>query len=97
MPERPQQSYFGKIALIAWREFRHTALTKGFIFGAIAVPVLMFGVIALIPQLISKQSPPLKGTIVHRAGAGDPRSSRRQGRGAQGALREPALGCHGAD
>ncbi|MEY4119591.1 MAG: hypothetical protein RLZZ116_2919, partial [Planctomycetota bacterium] len=64
MPERPQQSYFGKIALIAWREFRHTALTKGFIFGAIAVPVLMFGVFALIPQLISKQSPPLKGTIV---------------------------------
>ena len=64
MPERPQQSYLGKIVLIGWREFRHTALTKGFIFGAIALPVLMFGVLALIPSLISKQSPPLKGTIV---------------------------------
>ena len=46
MRERPQQSYLGKIALIAWREFRHTALTKGFIFGAVALPVIMFGVIA---------------------------------------------------
>ncbi|MEY5060538.1 MAG: hypothetical protein RIS45_459 [Planctomycetota bacterium] len=64
MPERPQQSYLGKIALIGWREFRHTALTKGFIFGAIALPIVMFGVIALIPALISKQTPPLVGTIV---------------------------------
>jgi hypothetical protein len=51
MPERPQQSYFGKIFLIAWREFRHTALTKGFIFGAVAMPILMFGVIGLMPAL----------------------------------------------
>ena len=64
MPERPQQSYFGKILLIAWREFRHTALTKGFIFGAVAMPVLMFGVISLMPMLLSKEVPPLVGTIV---------------------------------
>jgi ABC-2 type transport system permease protein len=64
MPERPQQSAFAKVALVAWREFRHTALTKGFIFGAIAVPVLMFGVFALMPLLLSRESPPLVGTIV---------------------------------
>jgi len=63
MPERPQQSYLGKIALIGWREFRHTALTKGFIFGAVAMPVLMFGVIAVIPKMLSQKSPPLVGTI----------------------------------
>jgi len=63
MPDRPQQSYLGKVVLIAWREFRHTALTKGFIFGAIAMPIVMFGVLAVVPSLLSKQQPPLKGTI----------------------------------
>ena len=64
MRDRPTQSPFAKILLIGWREFRHTALTKGFIFGAVAVPVLMFGVFALMPLLLSRESPPLVGTIV---------------------------------
>ena len=64
MRESPQQSYLGKIILIAWREFRHTALTKGFIFGAVALPVIMFGVIAVIPKLLTEKSPPLVGEIV---------------------------------
>jgi len=64
MRDRPAQSSFAKILLIGWREFRHTALTKGFIFGAVAVPVLMFGVFALMPLLLSRESPPLVGTIV---------------------------------
>ena len=51
MRERPQQSYLGKILLIAWREFRHTALTKGFIFGAVALPVIMIG--AGLPQILA--------------------------------------------
>lgn len=63
MPDRPQQSYLGKVALIAWREFRHTALTKGFIIGAVAVPILMFGVFAVVPSLMSRESPPLVGSI----------------------------------
>jgi len=76
MPDRPQQSYLGKVMLIAWREFRHTALTKGFIFGAVAMPVVMFGVIAVLPNLLSKQQPPLKGTIavVDPSGAVVPRA-----------------------
>jgi ABC-2 type transport system permease protein len=50
--------------MVAWREFRHTALTKGFIFGAIVVPILMFGLIALMPLLLSDKTPPLVGTVV---------------------------------
>ena len=34
-----------KVAAIAFREFKHTALTKGFIFGALVVPVMMFAAI----------------------------------------------------
>jgi len=64
MRERPQQSYLGKILLIAWREFRHTALTKGFIFGAVALPVIMIGVIAVIPKMLTEKAPPLVGEIV---------------------------------
>ena len=63
MRDRPQSSYMGKIALIAWREFRYTALTKGFIFGAVAMPILMFGVIALVPMLITDKVPALVGSI----------------------------------
>ncbi|MFM7051581.1 MAG: ABC transporter permease [Planctomycetota bacterium] len=63
MRERPRSSYFGRIALVAWREFRHTALTKGFIIGAVAVPLVLFGVIAVLPLLVSKQVPPLIGTV----------------------------------
>ena len=63
MPERQSQSYLGKILLIAWREFRHTALTKGFIIGAIAFPVIMFAVVAVVPSLLSRESPPLVGSI----------------------------------
>jgi ABC-2 type transport system permease protein len=62
--QRPRPSSFTRISLVAWREFRHTALTKGFIFGAIVVPVLMFGLIALMPLLLSDKTPPLVGTIV---------------------------------
>ncbi|MFZ9914573.1 MAG: ABC transporter permease [Phycisphaerales bacterium] len=64
MRERPAPSYFGRIALVAWREFRHTALTKGFIIGAVALPVLLFGVIAIMPSLITQKTPPLVGTVV---------------------------------
>ena len=66
MPEphdRPEPSYLGKIALVGWREFKHTALTKGFIFGAVVMPILMFGVFALVPMMLTKETPPLVGEI----------------------------------
>lgn len=54
---------FGKIATIAWREFRHTALTKSFLFGAVILPVLMGGCLILFPLLLASQSEPLEGTV----------------------------------
>ena len=53
----------GKIGTIAWREFRHTALTKSFLFGAVILPVLMGGCLLLFPLLLASQSQPLEGTV----------------------------------
>ena len=53
----------GKIATIAWREFRHTALTKSFLFGAVILPILMGGGLLLLPLLLASQSEPLEGTV----------------------------------
>ena len=55
---------FSRIMTIASREFRHTVLTKGFIFGAILFPMLMFVVIGVMPFLISNDQVPVRGTIV---------------------------------
>ena len=49
---------------IAIREFRHTVLTKGFIFGAILFPLVMFVVIGVMPFLLSNDQVPVRGTIV---------------------------------
>jgi len=48
---------------VAWREFRYTALTKAFIFGAIGVPILMVGVVALGPLLKQGASTTVKGPV----------------------------------
>ena len=63
MPERATTPPAVKIALVAWREFRHTALTKGFLIGAVAVPLVLFGLMAVIPLLVSRETPPLVGRI----------------------------------
>ena len=52
-----------RIRAIAWREFRYTALTKGFLFGAIILPGIMFAAIPLLSMLSSK-SAPLIGRVV---------------------------------
>ena len=38
-----------RVLSVAWREFRYTALTKGFIIAAIGVPLLMVAVLAVVP------------------------------------------------
>jgi ABC-type Na+ efflux pump permease subunit len=53
----------GKIAAVAWRDFKHTVLTKAFIFGAIGVPIIMLGLIALLIPLMSPKPRPLTGTV----------------------------------
>jgi ABC-2 type transport system permease protein len=52
------------VAAVAWREFKHTALTKAFLIGAVVVPVLMFGVVAAIPILTAGSKKPIEGTVV---------------------------------
>ncbi|HMN97238.1 MAG TPA: ABC transporter permease [Phycisphaerales bacterium] len=52
-----------KVGAVAWREFRHTALTKGFLFGAFGVPLIMIALVALLPSLVGQELLPLRGTV----------------------------------
>jgi len=52
-----------KILAVAWREFKYTALTKAFVFGALLLPMLLWAVMALAPLLASGEPPPLTGTL----------------------------------
>lgn len=56
-------SSISRVGAIAWREFKHTALTKAFILGALGVPLFMVGVVALLPMLVKQEMIPLRGTI----------------------------------
>lgn len=53
-----------KVMRIAGREFASTALTKGFIFGALVVPALLIPVIGIIGVLISQAEPPAERGVV---------------------------------
>ena len=53
-----------RIGTVAWREFRHTALTKAFILGAVVLPLVMFAVIPLIPMLTKSTPKPLTGRVM---------------------------------
>jgi ABC-type Na+ efflux pump permease subunit len=53
-----------RVRAVAWREFRHTVLTKGFIFGAIVVPAVMILAAPLIPLLMGSETPPIEGRVV---------------------------------
>ena len=53
-----------KTWIVAWREFKSTALTKAFILAVIIVPVMIIGLGVLGPLLFNPQPPPLRGTIV---------------------------------
>jgi ABC-type Na+ efflux pump permease subunit len=55
--------HMARICAVAWREFKHTALTKAFVIGAVVVPVLMFGVVAAIPLLTAGPKKPIDGTV----------------------------------
>lgn len=51
-----------KIFTVATREFRSTALTRAFLFGAVIFPLLIWGVMIGVSMLNFKK-PPLEGTI----------------------------------
>ncbi len=57
---------------VAWREFSHTALTKGFLIGAVGLPMAIFLLVPLIPSLARSTPRPIEGTIlvVDRLGGG---------------------------
>lgn len=52
-----------RVTAVALREFRHTVLTKGFIFGALVMPVIMFAAFAAIGLLLDSKLPPTVGTV----------------------------------
>ncbi len=61
-----------KVARIAGREFASTALTKGFIIGALVVPAVLVAIIPLIGVLAATAKPPaVTGTVlvIDRSGA----------------------------
>lgn len=53
-----------RILTVAWREFRTTALTKGFIFSALVFPLLVAGIGMLAPILMATSVQPLRGDIL---------------------------------
>jgi ABC-type Na+ efflux pump permease subunit len=64
-----------RVFKIAAREFSSTALTKGFLFGALVFPALIFAALPLIGRLIEKaerEAPVVQGRLVllDRSGSG---------------------------
>ncbi|MBI68656.1 MAG: hypothetical protein CMJ38_01290, partial [Phycisphaerae bacterium] len=56
-----------KVFTVAWREFRDTAMTKAFIFGAIIMPVITIGLFITIIPLLDSEDEPLTGVIAIQA------------------------------
>jgi len=52
-----------KILTVAWREFRDTALTKAFLFGAVIMPILMIGLFIVVIPLLDTEDEPIQGTV----------------------------------
>ncbi len=61
-----------KILQIAWREFVSTALTKGFMIGLVAVPVMMLMAMLAVPLLTNFKTPAVRGevAVLDLSGAG---------------------------
>lgn len=52
-----------KILAVAWREFKHTALTKAFIIGTIIFPLLIWGGMLIVPLLFKPTVTTVEDTI----------------------------------
>lgn len=55
---------FDKIWQLARREFLATVMTKGFLIGLLAMPVMIGVMILVMPLLIQDRSPKLQGTVL---------------------------------
>jgi ABC-2 type transport system permease protein len=52
-----------KVGAVAWREFKHTALTKAFIIGAVVFPIVVWGAFPMIVALTQQTVPRVEGTV----------------------------------
>ncbi len=52
-----------RIVTVALREFKYTAMTKAFIFGAVVFPLVVWAAFPVIIMLTEQKNPPLVGTI----------------------------------
>ncbi|MCH2133436.1 MAG: ABC transporter permease [Phycisphaerales bacterium] len=52
-----------KIWTVAWREFRHTVLTKAFFFGVVVAPLFFLAVIIVISIFLKPEAKPLVGKV----------------------------------
>src|SRR5436189_2253489 len=53
-----------KVLAVAWRDFKHTALTKTFILAVVFVPMLMGGAMFFAQYFMNTQPPALTGTLI---------------------------------
>jgi ABC-2 type transport system permease protein len=53
-----------KVFAVAWRDFKHTALTKTFILAAVFFPVLMAVFMMVAQMFMNTTPPPLNGTLI---------------------------------
>lgn len=59
----PRTGAAPKVIAVAWREFRHTVLTKGFIIGAVAVPAIIFVALFAMALLVNDKDRRIQGTL----------------------------------
>ncbi|TVQ53840.1 MAG: ABC transporter permease [Phycisphaerales bacterium] len=52
-----------KTMIVAWREFKHTALTKAFIFGTIFFPLIIWGGIVVGSIIVRPSETTVQGTL----------------------------------
>jgi ABC-2 type transport system permease protein len=63
---------FSKVLIVAWRDFKTTAMTKAFIFAIVGVPVLIVAIGAIAGLIMAThQPPPLIGSVAIVDPAGD--------------------------
>ena len=55
-----------KVLLVAWRDFKAVVFTKGFAFSVVFPPFLMLGAFVLMPLLMNKATPSVKGHLALR-------------------------------
>ena len=58
------RSGFSKVLAVAWREFRHTVLTKAFLLGAVVLPLVATSAVALVPLFLRTNTAPIVGTLI---------------------------------